>query len=141
VPLHTIRADIDYGFTEAKTTMGRIGIKVWIYKGDILPERKKEEVEEVILESAAEQEVGTAPVAAEAAPVAETKVEEAAPNIESAEEEKPKKPAARTRKKTSDDVEEKTEKPAARKRAKVEKETTKETVIKADAETAEEKDK
>ncbi len=42
VPLHTIRADIDYGFTEAKTTMGRIGVKVWIYKGDILPQRKPE---------------------------------------------------------------------------------------------------
>lgn len=37
VPLHTLRADIDYGFTEAKTTYGNIGIKVWIYKGDILP--------------------------------------------------------------------------------------------------------
>jgi len=38
VPLHTLRADIDYGFTEAHTTMGRIGVKVWVYKGDILPE-------------------------------------------------------------------------------------------------------
>ncbi len=38
VPLHTFRADIDYGFTEAKTTYGRLGVKVWIYKGDILPE-------------------------------------------------------------------------------------------------------
>lgn len=37
MPLQTIRADIDYGFTEAKTMMGRIGVKVWIYKGDILP--------------------------------------------------------------------------------------------------------
>ena len=42
VPLHTIRADIDYGFTEAHTTMGRLGIKVWIYKGDVLPEAKEE---------------------------------------------------------------------------------------------------
>lgn len=40
VPLHTIRADIDYGLAEAHTTMGRIGIKVWIYKGDILPEHR-----------------------------------------------------------------------------------------------------
>jgi small subunit ribosomal protein S3 len=39
VPLHTLRADIDYGFREAKTTFGRIGVKVWIYKGDILPYR------------------------------------------------------------------------------------------------------
>ncbi len=38
VPLHTIRADIDYGFTEAKTTFGRIGVKVWIHKGEIMPE-------------------------------------------------------------------------------------------------------
>jgi small subunit ribosomal protein S3 len=38
VPLHTFRADIDYGVTEAKTTYGRIGVKVWIYKGDILTE-------------------------------------------------------------------------------------------------------
>nr|MDQ2728299.1 30S ribosomal protein S3 [Actinomycetota bacterium] len=37
VPLHTLRADVDYGFREAKTTYGRIGVKVWIYKGDILP--------------------------------------------------------------------------------------------------------
>ncbi|MGZ6727099.1 MAG: 30S ribosomal protein S3 [Gaiellaceae bacterium] len=38
VPLHTIRADIDYGFAEAKTTFGRIGVKVWINKGEIMPE-------------------------------------------------------------------------------------------------------
>jgi small subunit ribosomal protein S3 len=37
VPLHTLRADIDYGFREARTTAGRIGVKVWIYKGEILP--------------------------------------------------------------------------------------------------------
>lgn len=41
VPLHTLRANIDYGTSEAATTFGRIGIKVWIYKGDILPEPKK----------------------------------------------------------------------------------------------------
>ena len=39
VPLQTMRADIDYGFTEAHTTYGRIGIKVWIYKGEILPDK------------------------------------------------------------------------------------------------------
>ncbi len=37
VPLHTLRSDIDYGFREARTTFGRIGVKTWIYKGDILP--------------------------------------------------------------------------------------------------------
>jgi small subunit ribosomal protein S3 len=41
VPLHTFRADIDYGFTEARTTYGAIGIKVWIYNGDILPESRR----------------------------------------------------------------------------------------------------
>ena len=44
VPLHTFRADIDYGLAEAHTTYGIIGIKVWIYTGDILPETKKIEV-------------------------------------------------------------------------------------------------
>jgi small subunit ribosomal protein S3 len=43
VPLHTLRADIDYGFREAKTTYGRIGVKVWIYKGDILPYKTSSE--------------------------------------------------------------------------------------------------
>ncbi|NLT95710.1 MAG: 30S ribosomal protein S3 [Clostridia bacterium] len=40
VPLHTLRADIDYGFAEADTTYGKIGVKVWIYKGEVLPEAK-----------------------------------------------------------------------------------------------------
>jgi small subunit ribosomal protein S3 len=44
VPRHTLRADIDYAQTEALTTFGRIGIKVWIYKGDVLPEREIAEV-------------------------------------------------------------------------------------------------
>ena len=49
IPLQTIRADIDYGFAEAKTTYGRIGVKVWIYKGEVLhdtatrrPRRRRE---------------------------------------------------------------------------------------------------
>lgn len=42
VPLHTLRADIDYGFTEANTTYGKIGVKVWLYKGEVLPEAKKQ---------------------------------------------------------------------------------------------------
>lgn len=41
VPLHTLRADIDYGFAEANTTYGKIGVKVWIYKGEILPIKKR----------------------------------------------------------------------------------------------------
>ena len=51
VPLHTLRADIDYGFREAHTTYGRIGVKVWIYKGDILP--YKVQAEEKIAKEAA----------------------------------------------------------------------------------------
>jgi small subunit ribosomal protein S3 len=51
VPLHTIRADIDYGFVEAKTVMGRIGVKTWIYKGEILPEMKTEETEATPIET------------------------------------------------------------------------------------------
>ena len=42
IPLQTLRADIDYGFAEANTTYGKIGVKVWIYKGEILPEKKVE---------------------------------------------------------------------------------------------------
>lgn len=41
IPLQTLRANIDYGFAEAKTTYGRLGVKVWIYKGQILPKAKK----------------------------------------------------------------------------------------------------
>ena len=49
VPLHTLRADIDYGLAEAATTMGRIGVKVWIYRGDILTERDRgQQIEEVV---------------------------------------------------------------------------------------------
>ena len=49
VPLHTLRADIDYAHSEADTTYGKIGVKVWIYKGEILPTKKtqKESVEHV----------------------------------------------------------------------------------------------
>lgn len=40
IPLHTLRADIDYGTAEAHTTYGRLGVKVWIFKGEVLPEKK-----------------------------------------------------------------------------------------------------
>ena len=43
LPLHTLRADIDYGFSEAKTTYGVIGVKTWIYRGDIYEQRKRRE--------------------------------------------------------------------------------------------------
>lgn len=42
VPLHTLRADIDFGFAEANTTYGKIGVKVWIYKGEVLPSSSRE---------------------------------------------------------------------------------------------------
>ncbi len=45
IPLQTLRADIDYGFYEADTTYGKIGVKVWIYKGEVLPEKKAEKAE------------------------------------------------------------------------------------------------
>ncbi len=99
VPLHTLRADIDYGVTEAKTTLGRIGVKVWIYKGEILPEPKAVEVEEAEIEPA----VSTAAVEAEAGVPTEVEVTakteepltEAAAEVK--EEAKPAKPAARKR--------------------------------------------
>lgn len=46
IPLQTLRADIDYGFAEAHTTYGRIGVKVWIYKGEVLPVKQKQNPEE-----------------------------------------------------------------------------------------------
>ena len=82
VPLHTLRADIDYGFTEAHTTMGRIGIKVWIYKGQILPEAKPAETEEKPVEETTE----TAPIV-EVQEKTEETIEEAPPAGEP--EEKP----------------------------------------------------
>ncbi|MCR5116926.1 MAG: 30S ribosomal protein S3 [Lachnospiraceae bacterium] len=43
IPLQTLRADIDYGFAEADTTYGKVGIKVWVYKGEVLPEKSNKE--------------------------------------------------------------------------------------------------
>ena len=47
IPLQTLRADIDYGFAEANTTFGKVGVKVWIYKGEVLPTSKLKKEEEV----------------------------------------------------------------------------------------------
>lgn len=66
VPLHTLRADIDFGLAEARTPLGRIGIKVWIYKGDILPEVTEREAEEPA--RAPEAAPGAEPARAAAAP-------------------------------------------------------------------------
>ncbi len=89
VPLHTLKADVDYGTSEAKTTLGRIGVKVWIYKGDKIAEERERlraaaqaaAAEEAEAESAA----GGTPAAADAkaeAPAAEAKAE--APAAEAA---------------------------------------------------------
>jgi len=107
VPLHTLRADIDYGFREAKTTYGRIGVKVWIYKGDILPYKAQTEDKvtreaamavgetsgaprprTVVSSAAARRRPADAPAPAEAAPapVAEAE-EEVAPLIKEADPE------------------------------------------------------
>ena len=43
IPLQTLRADIDYGFAEADTTYGKVGVKVWIYKGEVLPTKGNKE--------------------------------------------------------------------------------------------------
>ena len=55
IPLHTLRADLDYGFTEAHTQYGNIGIKVWLYRGDILPERREPEPKREQAAAAAEK--------------------------------------------------------------------------------------
>ena len=95
VPLHTLRADIDYGFVEARTVMGRIGVKVWIYKGEVLPEPKVEEVEEAPAVLVAEESDEAAPAVeveeAPVEPVAEVSAE-AAPAVEV--EEAPAEPVA-----------------------------------------------
>jgi small subunit ribosomal protein S3 len=87
VPLHTLRADIDYGFTEAHTTLGRIGVKVWIYKGQVLPEPRAPEVEEKPAEAAAAEEK-----AAETPAAAAEEAKPAGAAEKAAAEEKPARP-------------------------------------------------
>ena len=96
VPLHTLRADIDYGFGEAKTTYGVIGIKVWVYKGETVG---KSEQPATVPGSAPEEapqpkkvRKAPAPVAKAGAPAAKT---------EASADAKPKKAAPRARKKAS----------------------------------------
>jgi small subunit ribosomal protein S3 len=130
VPLQKLRADIDYGFAEARTTLGRIGVKVWIYKGDILPEAAIEEAEEappVAAEAGVEElveAVEAAPVAevapaAEKEPAPKKKAEAEAVEAAPAAERKP----ARKKKAEAEAVEEAhaaEEKPARKKKAEVE---------------------
>jgi small subunit ribosomal protein S3 len=130
VPLHTLRADIDYGFTEAHTTLGRIGIKVWIYRGDILPEPSLLGAEE-------------APAEGEEAKPAEAKTPAPAKKAAKPKAEKPAKavaPPARDEEK-AEEKEELTEAKAEEK-VKAKKEVTKtkaEKKTKAKAEVAEAK--
>jgi len=63
LPLHTLRADIDYGLAEARTTYGVIGVKCWVYNGEILEQRKRREKPKV-----EEPVAAPAPVAPEAPP-------------------------------------------------------------------------
>ena len=81
VPLQKLRADIDYGFAEAHTTLGRIGVKAWIYRGDILPQ---------VVEGEGAEEVSAVPEEAVAEPVAEVEEVPAVPA-----EEKEAKPVKR----------------------------------------------
>ncbi|HVA61187.1 MAG TPA: 30S ribosomal protein S3 [Mycobacteriales bacterium] len=62
VPLHTLRANIDYGFYEARTTFGRIGVKVWIYKGDVVQSRAEREVMQATLRAAQQRGRAARPV-------------------------------------------------------------------------------
>ena len=81
VPLHTLRADIDYGFVEAKTTTGRIGVKCWINKGEVMPEgfRSAEADEVRELRGDRGRRPGRAPKAEAPKPPAPTKAAPAAP--------------------------------------------------------------
>ena len=80
VPLHTLRADIDYGFREARTSSGRVGVKVWLYKGDIVP-YKTQGQDKVSREAAmaAGETSGQALVEATAAPAGRKVVSSAGP--------------------------------------------------------------
>ena len=86
VPLHTLKADVDYGTSEARTTLGRIGVKVWIYKGDIISERTPPRTATAPAAEAAEEKPATEPAPARAAAAGEAATEPAgaAPEAEAA---------------------------------------------------------
>jgi len=103
VPLHTLKANVDYGTSEARTTLGQIGVKVWIYKGDVQDDRDRRRARAVIAANAEEEaaaaaegetEETTTPAETEATPVAEAvavpeavAAEEPAPEVTPTEEE------------------------------------------------------
>ena len=135
VPLHTLRADVDYGFTEAHTTMGRIGIKVWIYRGDILPEIASDIIEEspfnvidepdmndekvvseageatVATEETAEKPKAKRAVKVKAVEKAEEAEEKPAEEVSAGEIEQSAKPKTRRKTKVEENAEEAIEKP------------------------------
>ncbi|MEO8457553.1 MAG: 30S ribosomal protein S3, partial [Chloroflexota bacterium] len=106
VPLHTLKADVDYGTSEAKTTLGQIGVKVWIYKGDhqiVRAARRKKQEADIAAEAAENEGAAAAavtegaPAAAAAAPAATAVAEAPAPAAAPAASEAP---AATTEEKT-----------------------------------------
>ena len=127
VPLHTLRADVDYGVTEAHTTMGRIGIKVWIYRGDILPEIKSNIMDESSFNINDETEIvekSEAPEVVEKEEIAKkpkAKRAEKAKAVEEVEEAEEKE----TEEKTVEDSE-KVEKPKKKKESKTTEEASEE---------------
>ena len=82
VPLHTLRADIDYGFYEARTTFGRIGVKVWIYKGDITGSKAEREAAAAAARMAQRSRPATRTPRRESAPVGRGRPAESAPSAE-----------------------------------------------------------
>ncbi len=94
VPLHTLRADIDYGLREAHTTYGRIGVKVWLYKGDILPykattDKAAKEAAMAVGEAAGAADAPRTVVSSSRRPKAAAQTEEAAPETPADEEPAP----------------------------------------------------
>ena len=83
IPLHTLRADIDYGFAEAHTVYGIIGCKVWIYKGEVLPEKRLRELDQIVQNQAEEARKKASDAKPEKKAFAATKVEETAVAVES----------------------------------------------------------
>jgi len=145
VPLHTLRADIDYGFTEAHTALGRIGIKVWIYRGDILPEPSLLGAEEAPAEGeeaeAAEAKTPTPPKR-EAKPKAEKPAEAVAPpaKIKPKAEKKTKEKAEVEVAETKAEKETKKEATEAKAEAKTSKPKTKKTTAKTKPAVTEDKE-
>ena len=140
VPLHTLRADIDYGFTEACTNMGRIGVKVWIYKGQILPEPKPEEIVETPVEAVAEEPEAIAAAVEEEKPP-EAVAEEPEAVAAAVEEEKPPEAVAEEPEAVAAAVEEEKLPEAVAEEAEPEKKPVKAKVKKATKATATKKTK